>query len=290
MANWEALSFGGWDPIMSAFESNFNIAQGKKASKVSNKQSEHLMRYQAMLARQQMEFQSNLNKANQTWSANIMPSETVKGLRAAGLNPMLAYTDFSGLASSGAMGVTPSMPSAASGSIDPSSGDSGVSVGTAGIDWLRGLGNSSKAKKVEKENLAGALETAKENKEYARDQAASANQLALQEREVKSQELETRSIENAMKTYLLGHELSATTGKQYSTHQGKGLAGSDAANQFWNDFFREQLDLKKYMNSATRAKVLDSIHGLQSGAAGLSSLTDLIPSRLSKIRRFFRWK
>lgn len=72
MATWSGASFGGWDPILSIFESEHNQAYNRKASD-----------YAAWT-------NYMLGKMMAQWSAEELPSMTVKGLEKAGLNPMLA--------------------------------------------------------------------------------------------------------------------------------------------------------------------------------------------------------
>lgn len=67
MASWSALSFGGWDPLGSYFESEHNEKYNQRA----------------------IDYQAKINKELAQWSAENLPSMQVKGYEDAGLNPIL---------------------------------------------------------------------------------------------------------------------------------------------------------------------------------------------------------
>lgn len=115
MANWQALTFGGWAPAETQGESAMSFAWNGKDLRRN-------IRYQKRMIR----FQNEQSKAMSLWSAHQMPSATMKGLRDAGLNPLLAAggsTNVAPAVASSAASVPYSESYAADGSTNGMSGD-----------------------------------------------------------------------------------------------------------------------------------------------------------------------
>lgn len=115
MANWQALTFGGWAPAETQGESAMSFAWNGKDLRRN-------IRYQKRMIR----FQNEQSKAMSLWSAHQMPSATMKGLRDAGLNPLLAAggsTNVAPAVASSAASVPYSESYAADGSTNGMTGD-----------------------------------------------------------------------------------------------------------------------------------------------------------------------
>lgn len=114
MANWQALTFGGFDPIGTEGQSRMSFAWNGKDLRRN-------VRYQKRLIR----FQNEQSKAMSLWSAKEMPSATMQGLKSAGLNPLLAAGGSTNVAPTVASSAAtvPSNQSFVDGGSDTSFGD-----------------------------------------------------------------------------------------------------------------------------------------------------------------------
>lgn len=155
MANWQALTFGGWAPFETQGESQMSFAWNGKDLRRN-------VRYQKRMIR----FQNEQSKAMSLWSARQMPSATMQGLKAAGLNPLLA--------AGGNTNVAPTVASSAASVPYSESYDNSGTVGQSGdINGVVDLfsGTSSLERNARK---SAALATAEQSKANLAEQKARA--------------------------------------------------------------------------------------------------------------------
>lgn len=263
MATASAFGFSGWDPIGTIGDA---AVQGATNFAWNGKDMRRNIRYQKKM----MNFQSDLNQKNQIWTARNMPKETVQGLRDAHLNPLLAFSDFSGLASSGAMGVSPSTVGGGSSAPSFSNFDSGFDSGAfdAALSLInhgsKSRKNKKKALKLADNQMDTDMEMSHVDKENKPALAQANYNSALAKAGAEMTETSNRAKEAELKAYLLNREIEATTGR-WQPDRTLGMSrGTDEKNEFWTDFYQQKLDLNKWKNSAYRQYLLDGLEGANS--------------------------